>query len=86
MVGNHWTGESGMWEFLIRRLWSKSRYPSSYGESSALWTGIVVVAGRVLVGNVELVSGVGGTVLALVIECRGFIQLLRRFLLFKVRE
>jgi steroid 5-alpha reductase family enzyme len=48
-------------EFLTRGLWSKSRHPNYFGEST-LWTGIATVAGGVLVGNVGQVGmGLAGT-------------------------
>ena len=48
-------------EFLTRGLWSKSRHPNYFGEST-LWTGIAVLAGGVLVGNVGQVGmGLAGT-------------------------
>ena len=37
-------------EFLTRGLWSKSRHPNYFGEST-LWTGIAILAGGVLVRN-----------------------------------
>lgn len=56
-------------EFLTRGLWSKSRHPNYFGEST-LWTGIAVLAGGVLVRNAGQVGmgfagmGFGGKVLA----------------------
>lgn len=48
-------------DFLTRGLWSKSRHPNYFGEST-LWTGIATVAGGVLVGNVGQVGmGLAGT-------------------------
>ncbi|KAK5002031.1 hypothetical protein LTR28_011913, partial [Elasticomyces elasticus] len=38
-------------EFLTHGLWSKSRHPNYFGEST-LWTGIATVAGGVLLSNV----------------------------------
>ena len=38
-------------EFLTRGLWSKSRHPNYFGEST-LWTGIATVAAGVLVSKV----------------------------------
>lgn len=42
-------------DFLTRGLWSKSRHPNYFGEST-LWTGIATAAGGVLVGNVGQVG------------------------------
>ena len=48
-------------DFLTRGLWSKSRHPNYFGEST-LWTGIATVAGGVLVGNVgQIGMGLAGT-------------------------
>ncbi len=48
-------------DFLTRGLWSKSRHPNYFGEST-LWTGIAITAGGVLVGNVGQVGmGLAGT-------------------------
>jgi steroid 5-alpha reductase family enzyme len=44
-------------EFLTRGLWSKSRHPNYFGEST-LWTGIATTAAGVLVSNVGQ-AGVG---------------------------
>jgi steroid 5-alpha reductase family enzyme len=46
-------------DFLTRGLWSKSRHPNYFGEST-LWTGIATVAAGVLVTNVGQ-SGMGFT-------------------------
>ena len=47
-------------DFLTRGLWSKSRHPNYFGEST-LWTGIATTAAGVLVSNVGQVSmGLGG--------------------------
>ena len=47
-------------EFLTRGLWSKSRHPNYFGEST-LWTGIATVAGGVLVsGAGQHAMGLGG--------------------------
>jgi len=48
-------------DFLTRGLWSKSRHPNYFGEST-LWTGIAVTAAGVLAGNVGQVGmGLKGT-------------------------
>lgn len=48
-------------DFLTRGLWSKSRHPNYFGETT-LWTGIAITAGGVLVGNVGQVGmGLAGT-------------------------
>ena len=56
-------------EFLTRGLWSKSRHPNYFGEST-LWTGIAVTAAGVLASNVGMVGmglagGLGSRLLAL---------------------
>ena len=55
-------------EFLTRGLWSKSRHPNYFGEST-LWTGIAVVSAGILCGNVGQVGmgfagGLGGVMAA----------------------
>lgn len=56
-------------EFLTRGLWSKSRHPNYFGEST-LWTGIAVLAGGVLCRNAGQAgmglagAGLGGRLLA----------------------
>jgi len=48
-------------DFLTRGLWSKSRHPNYFGEST-LWTGIAVTAAGVLAGKVGQVGmGLAGT-------------------------
>jgi steroid 5-alpha reductase family enzyme len=42
-------------DFLTRGLWSKSRHPNYFGEST-LWTGIAVTAAGILAGNVGQVG------------------------------
>jgi steroid 5-alpha reductase family enzyme len=56
-------------DFLTRGLWSKSRHPNYFGEST-LWTGIAVTAAGILASNVGMVGmgltgGLGGRLLAL---------------------
>jgi steroid 5-alpha reductase family enzyme len=48
-------------DFLTRGLWSKSRHPNYFGEST-LWTGIATLAGGVLVNHVGQVGmGLAGS-------------------------
>jgi steroid 5-alpha reductase family enzyme len=73
-------------DFLTRGLWSKSRHPNYFGEST-LWTGIAVTAAGVLASNVGMVGmglagGLGGRLLALGI-C-GISPAFVTFLLLKV--
>ncbi|KAL2075744.1 hypothetical protein VTL71DRAFT_687 [Oculimacula yallundae] len=64
---NAWVGAKKRKEhdedFLTSGLWSKSRHPNYFGEST-LWTGIAVTAAGVLASNVGLkgmgLSGMGG--------------------------
>ncbi len=56
-------------DFLTRGLWSKSRHPNYFGEST-LWCGIATLAGGVLASNpgqvgMGLAGGIGGRALAL---------------------
>lgn len=73
-------------DFLTRGLWSKSRHPNYFGEST-LWTGVAVLSAGVLVGNVGqvgmgLAGGIGGRLVAagLCAVSPAFVT----FLLFKV--
>jgi len=75
-------------DFLTRGLWSKSRHPNYFGEST-LWTGVATVAGGVLVSNVGqvgmgLAGGLGGKALA--IAMAGVSPAFVTFLLLKVRS
>ncbi|KAH6680579.1 hypothetical protein B0J14DRAFT_578934 [Halenospora varia] len=48
-------------DFLTHGLWSKSRHPNYFGEST-LWTGIATTAAGVLASNIgQLGMGLGGT-------------------------
>ncbi|GAB7350465.1 hypothetical protein MBLNU459_g1064t2 [Dothideomycetes sp. NU459] len=73
-------------EFLTRGLWSKSRHPNYFGEST-LWTGIATVAAGVLMSNVGQAGmgfsgGAAGRLGALAMA--GVSPAFVTFLLFKV--
>ncbi|KAI9880445.1 MAG: hypothetical protein M1830_003087 [Pleopsidium flavum] len=73
-------------DFLTRGLWSKSRHPNYFGEST-LWTGIATVAGGVLLRNagqvgMGLAGGLGGKALAIVMA--GVSPAFTTFLVLKV--
>ncbi|KAI9839431.1 MAG: hypothetical protein M1837_002080 [Sclerophora amabilis] len=73
-------------DFLTRGLWSKSRHPNYFGEST-LWTGIATVAGGVLLSNpgqigIGLAGGLGAKLFAL--SMAGASPAFVTFLLLKV--
>lgn len=77
-------------DFLTRGLWSKSRHPNYFGEST-LWTGIATVAGGVLaskagVAGMGFSSVGGGLVMGKVVGllAAGVSPAFVTFLLFKV--
>lgn len=73
-------------DFLTRGLWSKSRHPNYFGEST-LWTGIAVTAAGVLASKTGQVGmGVGGTAYGrvLAIGLCAISPAFVTFLLFKV--
>lgn len=74
-------------DFLTRGLWSKSRHPNYFGEST-LWTGIATTAAGVLMSNVGQAGmgfsgGLAGRLGALAMA--GVSPAFVTFLLFKVR-
>jgi steroid 5-alpha reductase family enzyme len=73
-------------DFLTRGLWSKSRHPNYFGEST-LWTGIATVSAGVLMSNpgvaaMGLSSGLAGKAIALLTA--GISPAFVSFLLLKV--
>lgn len=75
-------------EFLTKGLWSKSRHPNYFGEST-LWTGIATLSGGVLASHAGLAgiglgTGVGGVLGALAMA--GVSPAFVTFLLLKVGE
>lgn len=73
-------------DFLTRGLWSKSRHPNYFGEST-LWTGIATVSAGVLMSNpgvaaMGLSSGLAGKAIALL--AAGISPAFVSFLLLKV--
>lgn len=73
-------------EFLTRGLWSKSRHPNYFGEST-LWTGIATLSAGVLASNagvagMGLASGLAGKAIALL--SAGISPAFVTFLLLKV--
>lgn len=73
-------------DFLTRGLWSKSRHPNYFGEST-LWTGIATVAAGILASNVGqsamgFSGGLGARLGALAMA--GVSPAFVTFLLFKV--
>lgn len=73
-------------DFLTRGLWSKSRHPNYFGEST-LWTGIATVAAGVLASNVGQVGmGFSGSATARIgaIAMAAVSPAFVTFLLFKV--
>lgn len=77
-------------DFLTRGLWSKSRHPNYFGEST-LWTGIATLAGGVMASKAGVTSmglaGVGGGLLTgkiVALLAAGVSPAFVTFLLFKV--
>ncbi|KAI9678839.1 MAG: hypothetical protein M1817_005899 [Caeruleum heppii] len=73
-------------DFLTRGLWSKSRHPNYFGEST-LWTGIAVLAGGVMASNAgQIGMGLSGSPLARVgaLGMAAISPAFVTFLLFKV--
>lgn len=73
-------------DFLTRGLWSKSRHPNYFGEST-LWTGIATVAGGVLMSKPGLMGmglsgGLGSKAIALL--AAGISPAFVTFLLLKI--
>jgi steroid 5-alpha reductase family enzyme len=73
-------------DFLTRGLWSKSRHPNYFGEST-LWTGIATMSAGVLCGSVgQIGMGLAGTSWGplLALGMAGVSPAFVTFLLFKV--
>lgn len=75
-------------DFLTRGLWSKSRHPNYFGEST-LWTGIATTAAGVMLSGVgQAGMGFSGSLLAKAgaLAMAGVSPAFVTFLLFKVRS